>query len=335
MKHIVAVLLFSGLMQAINLRAQESAALLSATNLENVTYPFPVHYIHLNIQKEALQMAYMDAMPDKPNGRVVLLLHGKNFCAAYWRRTAQALLEKGFRVIMPDQIGFGKSSKPAHIQYSFQLLAQNTKAILDSLGIQKIVLLGHSMGGMLAVRFTLMYPARVTQLILEDPLGLEDWKLKVPYQSVDDWFRSELQQDEVSLKKYEQASYYNNQWKPEYDEWLNIQAGWTHNIDYPLIARNSALIYDMIFTQPVCYEFQNIGVPTLLIIGQKDRTAIGKDKAPEAVQATLGNYPVLGKETARKIKHAQLVEIPDAGHLPHIQTYEAFIVPLLQFLSNE
>ena len=238
-------------------------------------------------------MAFMDVKPVSPNGQVVMLLHGKNFNGAYWGQTAKRLAENGFRVIIPDQIGFGKSSKPAHIQYSFQLLCQNTKAILDTLGIQKVCLLGHSMGGMVATRFTLMYPERVSKFILENPIGLEDWKVKVPYSSVDKWYQAELKQDYNSFRKYEQGNYYHGTWKSEYEEWLKAEAGWTQSKDYPLIAWNSALTYDMIYTQPVCYEFGNIIVPTLLIIGQLDRTALGKNSVPEEVRNTLGNYPKL------------------------------------------
>jgi len=63
----------------------------------------------------------------------VVLLHGKNFNIAYWEQTIKELSKQGFRVIAPDQIGFGKSTKPASYQYSFQQLALNTKSILDSL----------------------------------------------------------------------------------------------------------------------------------------------------------------------------------------------------------
>ena len=111
-------------------------------------------------------------------------------------------------------------------------------------------------------------------------------------------------------------------------------AGWTTNIDYPRLAWNSALLYDMIFTQPVCYEFENIQAPTLLLIGQRDKTALGKNKAPEEVRSTLGNYPALGKLTAQKIKNSQLVEINQVGHLPHVEAYEKFIQPLLEFLKK-
>ena len=303
-------------------------------NLETVQYPFPVGYIDLNIQGEDLKMAFMDVKPEKANGKTILLLHGKNFNGAYFEQTARDLSANGFRVIIPDQIGFGKSSKPHRIQYSFQLLAQNTHALLDSLHITKTSVLGHSMGGMLATRFTLMYPGMVDKLILENPIGLEDWKLLVPYQGVDDWYQAELIQTYDKIKSYQLTFYYDNNWKPEYDKWTNMLAGWTNDIDYPLIAWNSALTYDMIFTQPVLYEFPNIKAPTLLIIGLRDRTALGKNKAPKEIQGTLGNYPALGRLTASKIKNSKLVEIDNVGHLPHIEAYPKFIEPLLKFLKE-
>jgi pimeloyl-ACP methyl ester carboxylesterase len=70
-------------------------------------------------------MTFMDVAPDKPNGRTVVLLHGKNFCAATWEATIKTLVDVGYRVIAPDQIGFCKSTKPEHYQYSFQQLADN------------------------------------------------------------------------------------------------------------------------------------------------------------------------------------------------------------------
>lgn len=322
--------------------------------LENYAYPFPVSYISLNIQGQPMKMAYMDVQPGsnstgnsnnpqagtgnsnntQGNGKTVLLLHGKNFNGAYWRQTAQVLSAKGFRVIIPDQIGFGKSSKPTTIQYTFQLLAQNTKAILDSLHISKVSVLGHSMGGMVATRFTLMYPELVEKLILENSIGLEDWKLKVPYQKIETWYEGELKQNYASIKKYQLDNYYGGQWKPEYDEWVNLLAGWTLSPEYNRIAWNAALTYDMIFTQPVLYEFENIQAPTLLIIGQRDRTALGKANASEEAKKTLGYYPALGKLTRDKIKNAKLVELDNVGHLPHIEAFERFIQPLIQFLQS-
>ncbi|HTB25758.1 MAG TPA: alpha/beta hydrolase [Puia sp.] len=324
----------SAIMTASVVEAQQPSITPLDMDLTNYQYPYPVQFISLTIQGEALKMAYMDVKPANANGHVVMLLHGKNFNGAYWRETAKILAENGYRVIIPDQIGFGKSSKPQHFQYSFQLLCQNTKAILDSLGIKKIYMLGHSMGGMVATRFTLMYPESVEKFILENPIGLEDWKVKVPYQSVDQWYQTELKEDYNSFKKYELESYYHGVWKPEYEEWLKVEAGWTLSKDYDRVAWNSALTYDMIFTQPVCYEFENIKAPTLLIIGQLDRTAMGKNLVSDDVRKTLGNYPVLGKSTHDKIKGSKLVELDGVGHVPHIEAFDRFIQPLLDFLKS-
>ncbi len=302
--------------------------------LTDYPYPFPVHFINLNIQQQDVQMAYMDVASGKPGGDVVLLLHGKNFCGTYWKQTADTLSTLGYRVIIPDQVGFGKSSKPQHIQYSFQLLAELTKVLLDSLHLTTLVVVGHSMGGMLATRFALMYPQVTTKLVLEDPIGLEDWKVKVPYLSVDDWYIKELAQSYDKLKKYERENYYHGTWKPEYEQWLEIPAGWTMNSNYAQIAWNSALTYDMIFTQPVLYEFENITVPTLLIIGELDRTAIGKDLVNEETKKSLGDYPKLGKEVAKKIKNCKLVEIPGVGHIPHVESFDIYMKALLPFLKN-
>lgn len=317
--------------------------LRGSTNAQTITpydaelagyeYPYPVHYIEVNVQGQSLRMAYMDVQPLRPNGKVVMLLHGKNFCGAYWDSTAADLSNNGYRVIIPDQIGFGKSAKPQQLQYSFQLLAQNTKALLDTLKVTRTAVLGHSMGGMLATRFTLMYPETVEKLILENPIGLEDWKVKVPYQSVDKWYAGELKQNYEKIKQYQLDNYYAGEWKPSYEKWAVLQAGWTKGADYARVAWNAALTYDMIFTQPVFYEFENIQVPTLLIIGQRDRTALGKANVPEAVKQTMGNYPELGLNISKRIPNARLIPIQGVGHLPHIEAYPYFIKPLLAFLQ--
>lgn len=302
--------------------------------LANYEYPYEVSVLNLKVQDQDLQMSYMDVKPSQYNGKNIVLLHGKNFNGAYWETTIKALTKEGYRVIVPDQIGFGKSTKPLHFHYTFQQLARNTKELLDTLNIDKTVILGHSMGGMLATRFALMYPETTEKLVLENPIGLEDWKLKVPYKPVDWWYANELKKSYEGIKNYQLVNYYDNKWKDDYDQWVNLLAGWTLNSDYKRIAWNAALTYDMIFTQPVVYEFEKIKVPTLLIIGTRDRTALGKPLVSEEVRKTMGLYDTLGKTTKQKIKNAQLVEIENIGHLPHIEKFESFIDPLIKFMKE-
>ncbi|KXH81435.1 alpha/beta fold hydrolase [Chryseobacterium kwangjuense] len=305
---------------------------LDAT-LSRYQYPYEVHYIDLKSQKNDLKMAYMDVKPQKPNGKTIMLLHGKNFNGAYWEKTAKDLSEKGFRVIIPDQIGFGKSSKPQNYQFSFSQLAENTKAILDRLQIDKTIVLGHSMGGMVATRFTLQYPEKVQKLILENPIGLEDYKTFATYQTINQAYQSELKNTAETYKNYQLKFYYDNQWKEEYQPWLDLIAGWTLHKDYPQVAWDAALTTDMIYNQPVCYEFKNIKVPTLLIIGTRDRTAIGKDRAPKELQPKMGQYQEMGKKTQREIPGSKLVELENVGHLPHIEVYPKFFTALYDFIK--
>jgi pimeloyl-ACP methyl ester carboxylesterase len=302
--------------------------------LQGFDYPYPVRHFAFTSQGEKLQMAYMDVAGASTARGTAVLLHGKNFCGATWEATIKALSEAGYRVVVPDQIGFCKSTKPAHYQYSFQQLARNTNALLASLGIGKAVVIGHSTGGMLAIRYALMYPDQVGRLLLVDPIGLEDWKAEgVPSQSVDQWYERELKTSADGLRQYEQATYYAGEWQPSYQKWVDMLAGLYRGPGKAVVAWNSALLDDMIYTQPVFYELGRLAVPTVLFIGDKDTTAIGTDLAPPEIRAKLGNYPVLGKRAAGLIPQARLVEFPTLGHAPQMQDPAAFHKALLEALG--
>lgn len=304
-------------------------------------YPWPVQYHNLTSQRSILSMAYMDVAPtyydtNTNTTNAIVLLHGKNFCGATWEDTARRLSSRGYRVIVPDQIGFCKSSKPPAYQFSLQQLAYNTHSLLDSLNITSAKILGHSMGGMLATRFALMYPNVTSHLILTNPIGLEDWKaLGVPWRSIDLLYADELKSNYTSIRNYQQATYYVNTWKPEYDTWVNMLVSlYQLPEEGKTFAYDMALTTDAVLTQPVVYEFGLVKAKTLLLIGSKDNTAIGKAWSPPEVQAKLGKYVVLGKETAEKIPGAELVEFEDLGHSPQVQESERYHQALFEWLDR-
>jgi len=311
--------------------AQETVPL--SISMENYDYPYPVKLLPLTIEGQDLRMAYMDVSPEgTPNGMAVLLLHGKNFFGAYWKETIHILSRSGFRVVVPDQIGFGKSSKP-NIHYSFHLLAVNTKRLLDILGVKQVAVVGHSMGGMLATRFTLMYPEAVTHLILENPIGLEDYRIVVPYTPIEEAYRNELNATEEGIRNYHKAYYVK--WKPAYEEYVQVFLRWRASGEYPRLAMSSALTSQMIYEQPVCYEFSYIKSKTLLVIGQSDRTVAGKGKVKKEQLSLVGQYPELGRRTAELIANSSLIELPDVGHIPHLEAPDAFHKELLRFLKTD
>jgi len=304
--------------------------------LQGFEYPWPVAHFAFISQGEALDMAYMDVNPTTaPNGETIVLLHGKNFCAATWQETIAALAVAGYRVIAPDQIGFCKSTKPSHYQYTLQQLAANTRALLASLGIEQVTIVAHSMGGMLGMRYALTFPANVKLLVLVDPIGLEDWKAKgVPWQSVDAWYQQELKTTAASIRDYQRTTYYAGTWDEKYERWVQMLAGLYRGPGHEIVAWNGALTDDMVFTQPVYYEFEQITPPVRLMVGDKDTTAVGKNLAPPAIRATLGKYSVLGKAAAARIPHAQLIEFPELGHAPQIQAPALFHKALFDLLGK-
>jgi len=292
--------------------------------LTTYPYPFAVKFHEFNGQDQKLTMAYMDINPGGEIKNTIVLLHGKNFSGFYFETLAKDLIASGYRVIIPDQIGFGKSTKPTTFQYSFHTLARYTADLLTELDVQKFILVGHSMGGMLATRMTLMYPDRVSKLILVNPIGLEDYKLLTGYKTVEEQYGTELLNNEEKIRDYQKAAYYDGTWRPEFEALIKPAAGWTEGPDKKVIAKNAALTSDMIYTQPIVYELNQIKTPTVLIIGQRDRTAIGKAWATPEMQKKMGNYPKLGRDTAKKIKKAKLVEMPGLGHVPFIEDYSSF-----------
>ena len=327
MKKRIALLLASICMTA------HANAPVYGPELQGFEYPAPLAHFEFAAQGQTLRMAYLDYQPEQPNGHSVVLMHGKNFCAATWHETAQFLQQAGFRVIVPDQIGFCKSAKPQHYDYSFSALANNTHALLASLKIDKATVIGHSMGGMLATRYALTYPQQVAQLVLVNPLGLEDWKqMGVPSLSAAQWLAREEAFTDERLRNYERNAYYAGEWKDEYEPWVQMIAGMYRGEGKHTVAQHSAWIYQMIFEQPVVHEFAQIKVPTFLMIGVKDNSALGKDWAQEPLKSQLGNYRAMALRAIKTIPGARLVLFPDLGHAPQIQNFDRFKTALINNL---
>jgi pimeloyl-ACP methyl ester carboxylesterase len=304
--------------------------------LTDFPYPHPVRQFALTSQGQDLSMAYMDVAPvGTANGKTAVLLHGKNFCAATWDGVATALAGAGYRVIIPDQVGFCKSTKPATYQMSFHQLAANTRALLGSIGVERPILIGHSMGGMLAVRYAVSFPNDIAGLALVNPIGLEDWSAKgVPGRTLDELLAGERKTDAAKIKAYQQKTYYDGRWRPEFDRWVEMLASMYRGENSEGTMLSQARASDMIFTQPVVHEFPRITAPVALLIGERDSTAIGKDRAPPEVAAKLGRYAELAREAASRIPNARLVTFPKLGHAPQIEEPAEFNAALLDALGR-
>ena len=302
-------------------------------NLTGYQYPFAVQTYAFRSQGQDLQMAYMYLPAKDPAKGVVTLLHGKNFNGAYWKQTADYLQSQGYGVLMPDQIGFGKSTKSTTYQYSFAAFAHNTKGLLESLGIDKSIVVGHSMGGMVASRFALLYPQATTKLILVNPIGLENYLQYVQYKDVEFFYKNELEASPAKIVAYQQKNYYDGAWNDRYAALTVPLVGWVQGEDWNKLAYVSALTYDMIFTQPVIEEFKDFKVPATLIIGTRDRTGPGRNWMQPGVDFELGRYDLIGKRIQARNSAILVVELEGLGHLPHIEDFTRFQMALASALK--
>lgn len=300
--------------------------------LEGLNYPYPVSFLKFEVEGQSVQMGYMDVpAASESNGGTIVLLHGRNFSGNYWEQTIRALSIAGFRVIVPDQVGFGKSSKP-DLPYSLDLLAMNTVRLLNALNINNVDVVGHSMGGMLAVRLARLYPTRVQKLVLEAPVGLEDYRLKVPPQTIEQLQQDESLTDTAAIERF--LRNFVKTWVPNRDEpFVQIRVRLAMSAEYPRWTRVTARSRQMIYQEPICYELPVLTQPTLLVIGLEDRIALGRTYVSPKIGRTIGNFPELGRFAARIIPKATLVELSGIGHIPHHEVPEQFNRTLLNFLS--
>lgn len=292
--------------------------------LDGFTYPFEVNTFNFNSQNQDLKMRYMD-VGEKDAQKVIVLLHGKNFSGYYWEKVAEYLIKKKYRVIIPDQIGFGKSSKPDYYQYSFGQLGLNTKSLLDSLHIKKFDFVGHSMGGMLAVTFAADYSDSVNKLILINPLGLEDYGKYVEFKDTNFFYKRELGKTLDTARNYQKKNYYDGKWSSEYENLLIPLKGMLAGNDWDIVAWNNALTYGPIFSENIVDRFSQIKSKTFLIIGTRDKTGPGRGWLKKGVTRKLGEYNKLGKTTKNKIKGSTLIELEGLGHMPQYEDYSTFI----------
>ena len=118
----IKVICFSTLLlltnNALASTTQDTSSLSYDALLSSYQYDFKVNYFNIESQKQSLKMAYIYLKPTKSDMPTVTLMHGKNFNADYWTTTAQYLQSLGYGVLIPDQIGFGKSSKPTNYHRS-------------------------------------------------------------------------------------------------------------------------------------------------------------------------------------------------------------------------
>jgi len=227
-----------------------------------------------------------------------MLLHGKNFDSSCWAGPIGWLRQSGFRVVVPDQLGFNKSSKP-DLDYTFEALAANTMALADALSLSNLSIIGHSTGGMLAVRLTSIYPERIQQLVLEDPIGLIDYRNFVPTQTTETLEETERRYTVETYRAFI-AHYFPILPPDEYEPLVEWRMRVALSGEYERFVRATALTYQMICRGPVSGLFRDLKPPVLLLAGEQDRTIPLSAYAPPDVRAQIPTLTAAAVKSRRR-----------------------------------
>ena len=132
------------------------------------------HYVDIAPVAGATQRIHYH---EQGQGEVVIFLHGAGGGASGYsnfKGNYPEFAKAGYRVVVPDLLGYGLSSKPDIPQYDLDFFVAGVKGMVDALGLKNITLLGNSLGGAVALGYALAYPDEVSRLILMAPGGVED-----------------------------------------------------------------------------------------------------------------------------------------------------------------
>lgn len=293
---------------------------VSASMVE-IEYPYPVDYMPVTHFGQDGLKAYMDVAPTgAANGQTAMLFHGMNFAGIGFAPTIEALSEAGFRVVVPDRIGYGRSSK-LDIPYNLHIFASDAKKLLDHLGIEQTAIVGHSMGGMLAARFAMTYPDTTTHVVFVNQIGMSDQRQSRPWRDIEEAAQSVRENTSYRSILANHMRYYNTEIKPEYLEFVRYQYGQTLISDWPLLARIRAWQQAILYFDPVVYDWQHIATKALVLGGADDR--LTSDFAGQA------------RMVAETLQNAELNLYPGIGHNPHFENPEQYHADLIEFLRSD
>jgi pimeloyl-ACP methyl ester carboxylesterase len=253
-----------------------------------------------------------DALPPfriSGSGQPLLLISGLGSKGTSWQPFLHTAAQR-YRVVTFDCRGSG-ASEPARAPLAIRDLAQEALALLDHLGLERVAVVGRSMGGMVAQELALLAPARVDRLVLASTTGRVDAHLREVFvhwaELAEARVPQRLRHRESMLWCLGSAAVADERSVARY---LHGKLVGDRPGDYALQARACA-------AHDALHRLGRLALPALVVAGGEDRL-----------------MPLHHAEAlAKAIPGAELAVLPDAGHLVHLEAPEAFAREVMQFLA--
>lgn len=215
-----------------------------------------VHYVELN----------------PGGGPTMVFIHGLGSYLKFWRYTLDHYAKQGYRVIALDMVGYGKSDKPSDFPYTMEAMADVVRALVQHLGVEKPILVGHSMGGQTALSYAIRYPEQLSALVLAAPAGFEDFP-----EREEQWYRQAVRtafvrgaDEDAIWGSVRHANF--NRWEDDY-AWLveeRVRVRTTPEFASYAYA-NVRSIQGLADNDFVRDNLSHVKAPTLIVHGDRDR----------------------------------------------------------------
>jgi len=235
------------------------------------------------------------------SGPAILILHGWGSSSDSWRKVQEILVGKGYKVIVPDFPGFGKSNEPPQA-WGVSHYSEWLKSFIDNVIREPVFLLGHSFGGRVAIKFVNRYPEKVKKLILCASAGIK------PKLSLKQKIFSRLAKIGRKIIPTEQGEVGLPQIKKVFYSLLGQK-------DYLKSHGVMKEVFKKVIEEDLLQELLNIETKTLIIWGKKDKMVPVK-------------YAYIFH---KKIKNSELKIFPNAGHIPHRKMPEKLSGTIIKF----
>lgn len=271
--------------------------------------PFPEgQYVDL---PNSYRMHYLE----QGDGSVVVFLHGSGSGASGYSNFKQNypyLADAGYRVIVPDHIGYGYSDKPDDVQYHLDFFVECIKQTLDALEVKTCTLVGNSLGGAIAIKFALDYPQMMEKLVLMAPGGIEnqpDYFTMPGMAMMKEVFMAAEPVTPARMKAFFQKAFVVN---PDCVDDALVQERWE-----TMKLQNQQVIKTMVVPN-MEDRLHEIACPVLAFWG------VNENMMPETGIMKL----------ARKIQHIRLVLVSQCGHWVQLEHAGMFNRATLDFLDH-
>ena len=253
-------------------------------------------------------------------GRPALLLHGHASASSMWERVVSDYLQNTYRCFMVDLPGHGGSAKPGVDWYSLQNFTETLFHFCLELNLADLLLVGHSLGGLLGLNLSLDHPCLVDRLILVAPavngrfLAYLDWLIPLEdltrRQSIESLVR--IYQNSRVLAVPAALNTYAHPRMIFSGSFKHARGAMAQCTPQSLFGS-----YKTIRRADLSQRLAGLQLPTLVIVGARDRVV----------------PPGQGRLVAEQAPQASLVKIPGSGHLPLDEQPELFDAAVKRFLS--